>query len=58
MSAGGREYARAHWDREKILSDMERELYRLAARRGTSPSAPIKAPDETSNDLQMARDAR
>jgi len=58
MSARGREHARAHWDREKILSDMERELYRLAARRGTSPSAPIKAPDEMSDDLQMARDAR
>jgi colanic acid biosynthesis glycosyl transferase WcaI len=58
MSVQGRAYARANWDREKILSDMERELHRLAARRGTPSSGPVRAPDETSSDLQMARDAR
>ena len=45
MGANGRAYARAHWDRERILTDMEQQLLGAAASRSRPESSSPRGTD-------------
>ena len=53
MGLRGREYARLHWDRDALLSEMERLFTEVV--RGTEPSHTVR---DRADHLAAARHAR